>query len=120
MILTGEIERGRSPRLQASRAYPMIGNVRHVEPERKCSGSSAVPGRWLKRIVLSKVVNMGKEHIPTGSKVDPGIYRCNACANKYECTFEGDELPMCPVCDSISWRTQQIAKGSGEKSNERT
>ena len=63
-----------------------------------------------------EVVEMVKEHIPAGSLVDPGLYRCNACANQYECTMEGEALPMCPVCDSVSWRTQQIARDmSGKK-----
>ena len=62
---------------------------------------------------------MAKEHIPAGSKVAAGIYRCNACANQYECTLEGEELPMCPVCDSVSWRTQQLAKEASGRKNER-
>jgi hypothetical protein len=61
---------------------------------------------------------MAKEHIPAGSKVVPGIYRCNACANQLECTSQEEELPMCPVCDSISWRTQQIAAEVSGKKNE--
>jgi Zn finger protein HypA/HybF involved in hydrogenase expression len=63
---------------------------------------------------------MAKEHIAAGSKVVPGIYRCNACANQYECTLEEQELPMCPVCDSISWRAYRLAKDTGGKSNEKS
>jgi hypothetical protein len=63
---------------------------------------------------------MANEHIAAGSKVRPGIYRCNACANQYECTLEVDELPMCPVCDSISWRAHNLAKDAGVKRHERT
>jgi hypothetical protein len=62
---------------------------------------------------------MVKEHIPAGKEVAPGIYRCNACANQYECTEEGQKLPSCPVCDSISWRAQRLAKEASGKSNER-
>jgi len=64
-------------------------------------------------------VMMAKEHISAGSKVAPGVYRCNACANRYECAAEGEELPMCPVCDSVSWRTLQLSKEESEKKNER-
>lgn len=70
-----------------------------------------LPGR-------NEVDRMTKEHIPAGSKVVPGVYRCNACANQYECSLEGEELPMCSVCDSVSWRTQQIFKDVGVKKNE--
>ena len=63
---------------------------------------------------------MVKEHIPAGRKVVPGVYRCNACANQYECTSEEDELPMCPVCDSVSWRAFKLAKDAGGKSHEQS
>jgi hypothetical protein len=64
-------------------------------------------------------MDMVKEHIPAGTKVVPGVYRCNACANRYECRLEEEELPMCPVCDSISWRLQQLKKDASGKKNER-
>ncbi|GEM_PF-3368979 len=50
---------------------------------------------------------MTKEKIIAGSEVQPGKYRCNACANEYECREEGEKLPMCSVCDSVSWRQSQ-------------
>lgn len=59
---------------------------------------------------------MAKEHIAAGTKVAPGRYRCNACANQYECNLE-EQLPMCPVCDSISWRSCEPAPDAGGKSN---
>lgn len=63
---------------------------------------------------------MAKEHIAAGTKVRPGVYRCNACANQYECTLAENELPMCPVCDSISWRAHKLAVKAGEKSHEQS
>lgn len=60
---------------------------------------------------------MPKEHIPAGSRVNPGTYRCNACANSFECTEEGQELPICQACSSISWRTHQLKPGANEKSH---
>jgi len=47
---------------------------------------------------------MTKEKIIAGSEVQPGVYRCNSCANEHECREDGEKLPMCSVCDSISWR----------------
>ena len=61
---------------------------------------------------------MAKAHIAAGTKVDPGIYRCNACANKYECRDEDEKLPRCEVCDSISWRTFRLTGKCAEKINE--
>lgn len=58
---------------------------------------------------------MPKEHIAAGTKVAAGTYRCNACANEHECKEEGEPLPMCPVCSSISWRTRRLAKSGVEK-----
>lgn len=63
---------------------------------------------------------MAKEHIPAGSEVVPGIYRSNACANRYECTLEEQELPMYQVCDSISWRAFKLANDAGGRSNEKS
>jgi len=60
---------------------------------------------------------MANEHIPAGTKVAPGVYRCNACANQYECTLEEQELPMCPVCDSISWRTFKLTPDAVRKNH---
>ena len=51
--------------------------------------------------------DMAKEHIPAGSEVRPGTYQCNACANEFVCTEDGEKLPMCCVCDSMSWRSRQ-------------
>ncbi len=47
---------------------------------------------------------MAKEVILAGTEVDCGVYRCNACANEHECKEEGEKLPMCVICDSMSWR----------------
>lgn len=55
---------------------------------------------------------MAKEHINAGTKVEPGIYRCNACANRFECPDEGDCLPQCK-CGSFSWRSTQLKKVTG-------
>jgi len=55
---------------------------------------------------------MAKEHIPAGTEVVRGTYRCNACANEYEATDEKEKLPMCSVCDSISWRLYRLAESS--------
>jgi hypothetical protein len=63
---------------------------------------------------------MAKEHIAAGSKVAPGTFRCNASANHYECTGEENELPMCPVCDSVSWRTFKLEKDASMKSHEQS
>jgi hypothetical protein len=46
----------------------------------------------------------GPEKILAGTKVEPGVYRCNACANEHESREVGQELPVCSACDSISWR----------------
>lgn len=53
---------------------------------------------------------MEKEHIPAGTEVLPGVYRCNACANEHESREEGEKLPRCEVCDSISWRPLRLTK----------
>jgi hypothetical protein len=58
---------------------------------------------------------MPKENIAAGTSVPPGIYQCNACANEFECTEEGEKVPQCCVCDSISWRTYRLKNKSGEK-----
>ena len=58
---------------------------------------------------------MEKPHISAGTEVSPGTYRCNACANKYECREEMEKLPHCEVCDSISWRLVRPAPGKGMK-----
>ncbi len=55
---------------------------------------------------------MAKEHIPAGTEVPEGIYRCNACANEYETQGEKDRLPSCSVCDSISWKAYRLSGGS--------
>lgn len=55
---------------------------------------------------------MAKEHIGTGTKVPPGIYRCNACANEIECREEGERLPLCSACESSSWRTCRLIEPS--------
>lgn len=62
---------------------------------------------------------MAKEHIPAGTEVKQGTYQCNACANEYECTIDGEKLPMCCVCDSMSWRSRQLAKSSPRKGSQK-
>ena len=62
---------------------------------------------------------MAKEHIPAGAEVVRGTYQCNACANEYECTEDGEKLPMCCVCDSVSWRSRQVAKPSRRQGSEK-
>ncbi len=58
---------------------------------------------------------MPRENIPAGAEVEPGVYRCNACANEHECLQEGEKLPMCCVCDSISWRrSRKVSRGGSE------
>lgn len=66
----------------------------------------------------TEVGAMPREHIPAGAKVAAGSYRCNACANEYECREDGEQLPMCQVCSSISWRTRRLRASS--KGNEET
>ena len=73
--------------------------------------------RALSRIIMEEV-NMAKEHIAAGTVVAPGLYRCNACANEHECQEEGEKLPQCRVCDSISWKTYRLAKKPAGKQNE--
>jgi hypothetical protein len=58
---------------------------------------------------------MLKEHIAAGTEVPPGTYRCNACANEHECKEEGEKVPQCCVCDSISWRTYRLKNKPGAK-----
>ncbi len=62
---------------------------------------------------------MAREHIPAGTEVRQGIYQCNACANEFECTMDGEKLPMCCVCDSTSWRPRQVIKPSSQKGSEK-
>ncbi len=52
---------------------------------------------------------MPKEHIIAGTEVEPGVYRCNACANEHECREDGEKLPLCAVCDSASWKMHRPA-----------
>jgi len=61
---------------------------------------------------------MAKEHIAAGTVVAPGVYHCNACANEHECQEEGEKLPQCRVCDSISWKTYRLAKKPAGKQDE--
>jgi hypothetical protein len=63
-------------------------------------------------------VTVMKEHIPTGTEVIPGVYRCNACANEHEIQEEGEKLPICCACDSISWRTYRLAKDCKKEKKE--
>jgi hypothetical protein len=58
---------------------------------------------------------MAKEHIGAGTQVAPGIYKCNACANEYDCQEEGEKLPQCCVCDSISWRAYRLKHCPADK-----
>lgn len=62
---------------------------------------------------------MAKEHIPAGSEVPPGTYQCNACANEVVCTEDGEKLPMCCVCDSMSWRCRQVSNSSPRPASEK-
>jgi hypothetical protein len=55
------------------------------------------------------------EKILAGTKVAPGIYRCNACANEHESKEDGAELPVCSACDSISWRRFRALHNSKKK-----
>ncbi len=58
---------------------------------------------------------MPKEHIGTGTKVPPGVYRCNACANEIECREDGEKLPLCSACESSSWRTCRLTERPEKK-----
>jgi hypothetical protein len=62
---------------------------------------------------------MKKEHISAGTEVSPGLYQCNACANEFECCKEGEKLPMCAVCDSMSWRTRRLARPADRPKEDR-
>jgi len=53
---------------------------------------------------------MAREHLTMGSKVPPGIYRCNACAREHEQREEEGKLPQCGACGGFSWRTLRLAK----------
>ena len=53
-----------------------------------------------------------REKVLAGTEAKAGLYRCNACANEYEHPSDGKKLPLCPVCDSASWRIRQL---SGDK-----
>lgn len=53
---------------------------------------------------------MAREHLTMGSKVPPGIYRCNACAREHEQREEEGKLPQCSACGGFSWRTLRLAK----------
>lgn len=62
---------------------------------------------------------MAKEHVPSGTPVKPGVYKCNACANEHECCEEGEVLPLCSVCDSASWKTFRLTQpGDGPKKSQ--
>lgn len=67
---------------------------------------------WI--IFNQKETVVPREHIAAGTKVAAGTYRCNGCANEHECKEEGEALPMCEACGSISWRTRRVAKSGGK------
>jgi len=58
---------------------------------------------------------MKKEHIATGTTVQAGTYRCNACANEHVCKEDGEKLPLCCVCDSASWRPYRVGVGKPQE-----
>jgi rRNA maturation endonuclease Nob1 len=58
---------------------------------------------------------MQKEHIGTGTKVPPGVYRCNACANEIESAKVDEKLPLCSACGSSSWRTRRLTERPAKK-----
>lgn len=75
----------------------------------RSSWPDALGGRLLSlRVTVKEAITMVQEHIGAGTRVAPGKYRCNACANEVELNEEGDKLPQCRVCDSISWRTYRL------------
>jgi hypothetical protein len=82
-------------------------------------GKGEIKGEEPRRVlqVLQEEKLMPKEHIAAGAKVHAGIYRCNACANEHECKEEGEKLPQCSVCDSISWRTYRLKSSVSDKKN---
>ncbi len=46
---------------------------------------------------------MKKDHIPAGSDVSAGTYKCNNCGKEIKVSSV-TSLPPCAVCDGADWK----------------
>jgi hypothetical protein len=81
---------------------------------RSAACEASIDASW-KDFTNSGEMTMPKEHIGTGTKVPPGVYQCNACANEIECREEDGKLPLCSACESSSWRTRRLTERPAKK-----